>query len=142
MRQVRRIKSLVRHLKSLPQHEVASQSAVHSLESARDEWKKSECQRLWQLLEKWILSLEAMPVIALDFPDIDDLLMADQITEHDCLHACRAENKFRAELFKHHLVVDQNDALCKTSYRLTGQSQAYGNFAGGSSHLENACETA
>ena len=59
-----------------------------------------------------------MPVIALDFPDIDDLLMADQITEHDCLHACRAENKFRAERFKHHLVVDQNDDFCKTSYRL------------------------
>lgn len=125
VRQVRRIKSLIRRLKSIPHHAGDQDRACDSLLAARTEWKKIlEAKGYGHSWRRWILSFEAMPIISLDLPSMDDLNMAEQITEHDCIHACRAENKFRADVVKQHLHIDQNDDFCKTSYRLVRAKHA------------------
>ena len=125
VRQVRRIKSLVRRLKGLPLHPEDDPLCRDSLHAAKLEWsailKAKGYGASWG---KWILSFEAMPFVSLDLPEIHDLHMAEQITEHDCVHACRAEAKARSDRFKSHLVIDQNDDFCKTSYKLVRAKQA------------------
>ena len=119
VRQVRRIKSLIRRLKSLPLHTTNDGGESASLHDAKREWRKIlDAKGYGSSWWKWILSFEAMPVLSCVLPSIEDLHMAEQITEHDCNHACRAESKFRADVSKHHLHIDQHDDFCKTSYRL------------------------
>ena len=124
VRQTRRIKSLIRRLKSLPLDFQNDPVCARSLEDAKKEWKailhaKGYGTSWW----KWILSFEAMPCLSFELPGLDDILMADQITEHDCVHACRAEAKARSDKFRSHLIIDQNDDFCKTSYKLVRAKQ-------------------
>lgn len=45
------------------------------------------------------------------------LNLVEQITEHDCTHACFAETKFRSDRFKAVMQIDQRDDFCKTTYK-------------------------
>ena len=125
VRQTRRIKSLIRRLKSLPLSYQSDPTCANSLEDARKEWKAIlNAKGYGTSWRKWILSFEAMPCLSMDLPELDVILMADQITEHDCVHACRAEAKARSDKFKCHLIIDQKDDFCKTSYKLVRAKQA------------------
>ena len=59
-----------------------------------------------------------MQCLPLDLPDIDTLNLVEQITEHDCTHACFAETKFRSDRFKAMMQIDQCDDFCKTTYKI------------------------
>ena len=119
VRQTRRIKSLFRRLKSLPADFAVDSSHQSSLAAAKDEWKKIlSAQGYGSSWKNWILSYEAISCLPVNLPDIDDLHLMEQITEHDCIHACRMEAKFRTDCFRCRMSVDQSDDFCKTSYSL------------------------
>ena len=42
----------------------------------------------------------------------------EQITEHDCVHACFSESKFRSDRFKAMMEIDQQDDFCKTTFKM------------------------
>jgi hypothetical protein len=48
---------------------------------------------------------------------VKTLNLVEQITEHDCTHACFAETKFRSDRFKAVMQIDQRDDFCKTTYK-------------------------
>ena len=119
VRLTRRIKSLFRRLKSLPVDFAGDSSHQSSLAAAKDEWKKIlSAQGYGSSWKNWILSYEAVSCLPVNLPDIDDLHLMEQITEHDCIHACRMEAKFRTDCFRCRMSVDQSDDFCKTSYSL------------------------
>ena len=90
-----------------------------SIASAKEEWKKIlSAKGYGSSWKHWILSFESVTSLPLILPNIDDLHMMEQITEHDCIHACGMEAKFRKDRFKCRMTIDQNDDFCKTSYSL------------------------
>ena len=68
--------------------------------------------------KNWIISFDCVQAVPIQVPDIELMLLFDQITEHDCIHACRAEAKFRADKFKSMMIIDQADHFCKTIYKI------------------------
>ena len=66
----------------------------------------------------WILGFEAVEYLPCDLPDMDILNLVEQITEHDRVHACFAETKFRSDRFEAMMEFDQKDDFCKTTYRM------------------------
>ena len=67
---------------------------------------------------RWILSFDAVSELPTWLPDMEFLSTVELITEHDCVHACRAENKFRTDQFRGMLQIDQSDDFCKTTYKI------------------------
>ena len=72
----------------------------------------------------WILSFEEVPAIPKRLPELDLLLLVDQITENDCLQACKLKAKCRSDKFKSMLMFDQKDDFCKTTYKIVRSKQA------------------
>jgi len=119
IRQVRRIKSLLRRLKSLPDALEDDPNLSNKLKDANLEWTQIlKAKGYGNSWSRWILSFEAIPEIPCHLPDVDLLSTVDQITEHDCIHACHAENKCRSDQFKSMLQIDQSDDFCKTTYKI------------------------
>ena len=119
VRQVRRIKTLIRRFKGLPADESNDPTTADSLRDASLEWKKIlNAKGYGSSWSRWILSFDAISELPMGLPDMEFLSTAELITEHDCVHACRAENKFRTDQFKGMLHIDQSDDFCKTTYKI------------------------
>ena len=120
IRQVRRIKSLLRRIKSLPEHDAyLDDRSSSSLSDAKKEWKKILMAKGYgSSWKSWILGFEAVGYLPLELPDIEILNLVEQITEHDCVHACFAETKFRSDRFKAMMEIDQQHDFCKTTYKI------------------------
>ena len=120
VRQTRRIKSLIRRLKALPANPDPFDIKQHtSLQDAKREWAKIlSAKGYGNSWKSWILGFEAVGYLPLDLPDMDILNLVEQITEHDCVHACFSETKFRSDRFKAMMEIDQTEDFCKTTYRI------------------------
>ena len=120
VRQTRRIKSLIRRLKALPAFpDSLNVQQCTSLEDAKREWTKIlSAKGYGNSWRSWILGFEAVEYLPLDLPDMDILNLVEQITEHDCVHACFSETKFRADRFKAMMEIDQTEDFCKTTYKI------------------------
>eukprot|EP00435_Cladocopium_sp_Y103_P060985 s320_g22.t1 len=113
------IASTPTRLKALPLNSHGYPDTSDQLNSAHVEWNcilsAAGYGHSWK---SWILSFDAIVALPTGLPTLEFLLDVDQITEHDCVHACRAEAKFRSDRFKAHVHIDQADDFCKTTYRL------------------------
>lgn len=119
VRQVRRIKTLIRRFKSLPAGTSDDPVIADSLRDASLEWKKIlNAKGYGSSWSRWILSFDAVSELPTWLPDMEFLSTVELITEHDCVHACRAENKFRTDQFRGMLQIDQSDDFCKTTYKI------------------------
>ena len=118
IRQVRRLKSLLRRYKALPLHENFPTDAT-AIRDALREWncilKASGYGSKWM---NWILGFEAIHVISYKLPDMETLEVSTRITEMDCDYVCKQEAKMRADAFKNRIHVDIQHDFSKVSYKL------------------------
>ena len=100
IRQVRRLKTLLRRYKALTLHEGAPSDLVATRDATR-EWscilKACGYGSKWM---NWILSFEAVSVLTYKLPDVETLEVVTQITQLDCDDTCRTEAKMRLDAFK------------------------------------------
>ena len=115
VRQVRRIKSLIRRLKSLG----LDDTGTHDIQ-INNEWKKILAAKGYgHSWKNWILGFDCIEFLPVEnIPDVDLLNTIDQITEHDCNHACFAEARFRSDKFRAMMAIDQQSDFCKTTYKM------------------------
>ena len=118
IRQVRRLKTLLRRYKTLPLS-TGSPSDGPAVEDALKEWKciLNACGygSKWK---NWILGFEMIPAIPLNLPDVEVLEAVTQITQLDCDHACKSEAKMRADAFKNRIQVDIQHDFSKLTYKI------------------------
>ena len=118
IRQVRRLKTLLRRYKALPLHE-NSPTDLANLRDASREWncilKASGYGSKWM---NWILGFEAIHVLSYNLPDLETLDVATQITLLDCDYTCKKEAKMRADAFKNRIHVDIQHDFSRVSYKL------------------------
>ena len=118
IRQVRRLKTLLRRYKALPLHG-NSPTDQANVRDATKEWncilKASGYGSKWM---NWILGFEAIHVLSYNLPDLETLEVATQITQLDCDHTCKKEAKMRVDAFKNRIQVDIQHDFSKVSYKL------------------------
>ena len=125
IRQVRRLKSLLRRFKGLdllPRHE---QSGHSGYAAARKEWKAIlSAKGYGNRWSNWILAFEAVGFLPMDLPDMDTLDIVTQITEHDCNCACMEESRCRRDRFRAAIQFDQEHDFSKLCYRIVKTKKA------------------
>ena len=125
IRQVRRLKSLLRRFKGLdllPRHE---QSGHSGYVAARNEWKAIlSAKGYGNRWSNWILAFEAVGFLPMDLPDMDTLDIVTQITEHDCNCACMEESRCRRDRFRAAIQFDQEHDFSKLCYRIVKTKKA------------------
>ena len=125
IRQVRRLQSLYRRLKSLPLHLTNNPSDARLLADAFMEWKKIRTAKgyghCWQ---NWILSFEAVPFLNTQLPSVETLEVVLQITKIDCDYACHEESKKRSDAFKTRMKIDQEHDFSRMTYKIIRSKEA------------------
>lgn len=119
IRQVRRLKSLLRRYKSLPLDGDGCPSSNADLRDALLEWKRIlSAKGYGNSWKNWTLSFEMIPFLTMWLPSFECLELLVQITEHDCDHTCRMEASQRAMSFKHRIMVDAQHDYSRLSYKI------------------------
>ena len=118
VRQVRRLKSLLRRLKSLRLH--ATMDTVFSgLLAVQREWDSIPSAKGYgNKWSNWILAFEVVAYLPLNVPDIDTLDSVTQITELDCNSACYDEARCRRDRFRATIQFDHEHDFSKLSYKI------------------------
>lgn len=119
VRQVRRLRSLMRRLKSLEFLSPSLQSGHHGYISAMKEWKAILAAKGYgNKWSNWILAFEAVGYLPTGLPEADILELVTQITEHDCNCACIEESRCRRDRFRATIQFDNEFDFSKLSYRI------------------------
>lgn len=93
IRQVRRLKSLLRRFKGLDYIPPHQQFGHPGYAAALNEWKAIlSAKGYGNRWSNWILAFEAVGFLPTNLPDMDTLDVVTQITEHDCNCACLEES--------------------------------------------------
>ena len=119
VKQVRRIRSLLR----------AIQSASQPVNTVNlDQENTLQLQNEWRAIKRaqgykpdwctWALSFECISMIPYDLPDYDLLHVLAQLTEYDCNIHCKEEAKFRSLSFKHRIKLDVKEGSGKMTYSI------------------------
>ena len=112
-RQVRRLMSLMRGLKSVALHDTSRDADLLT------EWKRIlRAQGYGHSWERWILGFEALPYLPQNVPPIDILDIAIAITKIDCDHACQCEHSNRQKSFRYRMNLDKTLDFSKLTYKL------------------------
>ena len=118
IRQVRRIKSLLRALKSYEFRHGSAASYACDLQLTQ-EWhairKACGYGNRW---DNWILSFDLIPFIPDVVPEYCYLELMGQITQFDCDSSCQFETHQRRANFRSQISIDNKDNFGKMTYRL------------------------
>ena len=117
VRQVRRIKSLLRALKShCNRYNLAS---VHHDQQLINEWQAIRSARGYgHRWDNWILAFDLIPYIPCDLPEYNYLELMGQITEWDCNSSCQYETTQRRANFQSQIKIDNDENFGKLTYRI------------------------
>lgn len=119
VKQVRRIRSLLRAIWNAQQRQSRTQWSFELRHQLLQEWWQiKKAQGYPGLWGKWILSFECVHSIAIDLPLYDDLYVLAQITEHDCNIACKDEAIQRKANFKRAIQLDMSEGSGKMVYSM------------------------
>ena len=125
-RQVRRLQSLLRRLKALPEFLSGHPGEVKSFADALVEWNTIlHAKGYGNSWHNWISSFEAIPPITTDLPTFETVEMAMEVTKLDCDHSCREETRRRHALFQTKLHIDQTDDFSRMSYRIIKSKEVH-----------------
>ena len=118
VRQVRRIKSLLRALKShCNRYDLASR--VLPDQQLINEWQAIRSARGYgHRWDHWILAFDLIPYIPCDLPEYGYLELMGQITEWDCNVSCRYETTQRRANFQSQIKIDNAENFGKLTYRI------------------------
>ena len=117
-RQVRRLKSLLRRLKSL-NFDLRSQHDQNGWLSAQREWDAIlSAKGYGNKWSHWILAFEIVAFLPMTVPEVELLETVTQITEHDCNCACIEESRCRRDRFKSMIQFDQSHDFSRMSYKI------------------------
>ena len=115
-RQVRRLRSLLRALKSAASK--TTQTDHCHQQQLQNEWSKictaKGYEHKWS---NWILGFEVIPYVPLFVPDYATLELMCQITAQDCEASCHQESLQRKKFFHHKVQVDCDDNYSKMCYK-------------------------
>ena len=119
IRQVRRLKSLFRRLKSIPMYMDDNPQTMKNFSDAIIEWRKIRLAKgyghSWQ---NWILAFDAVAPFNLNLPSVEQLELFTEITQIDCNHACYEESRQRSDAFKSKMKIDQEHDFSRMTYRI------------------------
>ena len=121
IKQVRRIKSLIRTLeafqKRCPNGDVYSDPLLSK--QLQGEWDKiCKAKGFGSSWRSWVLSFEAFAVVPLCVPTLDMLYEFDQLTVFACEASCNQEAMLRRKHFQSRIAVDSTDSFGSMSYRI------------------------
>ena len=116
-RQVRRLRSLLRALKS---YTLTTTQTEHShQQQLQNEWNKiCSAKGYGNKWSNWILGFEVVPYVPLLVPDYASLELMCQITVQDCEASCHQESLRRQKFFRHKVQVDCDDNYSQMSYKI------------------------
>ena len=118
IRQVRRLLTLQRRIKSSPLFPTDNPREKQSLVDGLLEWQKIlRAKGYGSSWKNWLLSFEAIEYIPMHIPDIEQLQIMIDITKMDCNSACY-EGRQRAEAFRNKLVIDQQQDFSRMTYKI------------------------
>ena len=119
IRQVRRLKSLVRRLKSMEWNPMDNHFDEHAMAAAQREWNAIlSAKGYGNKWSNWILAFEVVAYLPTTVPEMDVIDTVTQITEHDCNCACLEESRCRRNKFQATIQFDQEHDFSKLSYRI------------------------
>ena len=121
IKQVRRIKSLIRALeaffKRCPGCDVYADP--HTANQLQGEWERiCKAKGFGSSRKNWVLSFEAFSVVPFHVPDLDMLYEFDQLTVFACEASCNQEAMLRRKHFQCRIAVDSADNFGSMSYRI------------------------
>ena len=119
VRQVRRLKSLVRRLKSLDSTFGQHGYREDGMMAAQKEWDAIlSAKGYGNKWSNWILAFDAVAYLPMTVPDVETIDLVTQITEHDCNCACVEESRCRRNRFRASIQFDQEHDFSKLSYKI------------------------
>ena len=108
VRQVRRLKSLVRRLKSLDLSPGQQDYKEDGMMAAQREWNAIlNAKGYGNKWSNWILAFDVVAYLPTTVPDVETIDLVSQITEHDCNCACVEESRCRRNKFRASIQFDQ-----------------------------------
>ena len=120
VKQVRRIKSLLRAISSANHYQQLSDTGWDPViyNQISHEWKVIlEAKGYGKSWKHWVLQFECIPAISLQIPSYDELHLMAQLTEHDCNMACNFESSNRQKNHKRMFQIDIKEGSGKMVYR-------------------------
>lgn len=119
VRQVRRLKSLIRRLKSMSWNPLDNHFDESSMAAAQSEWNAILAAKGYgNKWSNWILAFDVVAYLPATVPEMDLIDTVTQITEHDCNCACLEESRCRRNKFLATIQFDQEHDFSKLSYRI------------------------
>jgi hypothetical protein len=121
IRQVRRIKSLIRALEAFyrrhPGDDIYSDAQVAA--QFQGEWDKIlRAKGFGSSWKSWVLSFEAFSVVPFCVPSLDQLYEFDQLTVFACEASCNQESMLRRKHFQSRISIDATDHFGSMSYSI------------------------
>ena len=121
IRQVRRIKSLIRAIEAFhrkfPGQDIYSDVGVSR--QLQGEWEKiCKAKGFGTSWRSWVLSFEAFDVVPAYVPNLDMMYEFDQLTVFACEASCNQEASLRRKYFRSCIAVDDADNFGSMSYRI------------------------
>ena len=121
IRQVRRIKSLIRAIEAFhrkfPGQDIYSHAGVSR--QLQGEWEKiCKAKGFGTSWRSWVLSFEASDVVPAYVPNLDMMYEFDQLTVFACEASCNQEASLRRKYFRSCIAVDDADNFGSMSYRI------------------------
>lgn len=118
IRQVRRIKSLLRALKS-SQHHGRLSDDMYSNWQLNNEWNAiCRARGFGNRWDTWILSFDLVPYVPSEVPEYNYLELMGHITEFDCDCSCKYETTQRRANFQNQVRIDNSENFGKMTYRI------------------------
>ena len=121
IKQVRRIKSLIRSLESFQRRNLGGDVYLDSqfYNQLQGEWDKiCRAKGFGSSWKNWVLSFEAFSIVPLYVPTLNMLYEFDQLTVFACDASCNQEASLRRKHFKSRIAVDSSDSFGSMSYQI------------------------